>query len=143
MVITQVFILRILSGKYSERTVLYWSFPIVGLSIALFPFLPNSTALYILLPFLAVPQGLSAANITALISKGVSAQKQGAALGINGSLMALSNGIIPIAASAASAFIGLTFPFITGAVFVGLAWITLFIFHSGQSRRHHADPIDN
>lgn len=128
VVITQLFILRIVSGKYSERMILRYSLPMIGCAIFLFPFLPNSTSLYILLPFLAVPQGLTMANMTALISKGVSAQKQGAALGINGSLMALSNGIIPIVAGAASALIGLRFPFIAGAASVALAWMTLFLF---------------
>ncbi|MBI4272643.1 MFS transporter [Candidatus Uhrbacteria bacterium] len=135
MVLTQSFILRIISGKYSERMILRYSFPVAGLTIALFPFLPNSAALYVLIPFLAIPQGLSMANMMALISRGVSAQKQGAALGINGSLMALSNGIIPIVAGTASAFIGLQIPFIAGAVCVGLAWMTLFVFHSEQSQQ--------
>ena len=38
------------------------------------------------MPFVAIGQGLAIATITGLISKGVSEQKQGVALGINGSI---------------------------------------------------------
>jgi MFS family permease len=55
----------------------------------------------------------------------VSADKQGAALGINGSLMALAQGVIPIIAGIGTGFLGLKLPFITAAVFIMSAWLVL------------------
>ncbi len=68
------------------------------------------------------------ANMGALVSKSVSAKKQGAALGINGSLMALSQGIIPITAGVVSGIFGIRAPFIVGSLLVVWAWLTLFVF---------------
>jgi DHA1 family tetracycline resistance protein-like MFS transporter len=126
-IFTQLVVLRILSGKYSERTILRWSFLSVGCAIAIYPFLPESAWLYLLMPFFSIPQGLSMANLSALISKGVSPKRQGAALGINSSLMALSQGIIPLAAGFGSGLFGLKLPFIFGSLFVFAAWVNLFI----------------
>ena len=88
--------------------------------------MPTVVLLYAIIPFLAIPQGLSIANIGALISKSVSPGKQGAALGINGSLIALSGGIIPIVAGVGSGVIGLNAPFVVGGLCILWAWSILF-----------------
>jgi DHA1 family tetracycline resistance protein-like MFS transporter len=127
IVITQIFILPFVTKRWSERAILSVTLPILALAIAVFPFMPTVVLLYGVIPFLAIPQGLSIANIGALISKSVSAEKQGAALGINGSLIALSGGIIPIIAGVGSGVIGLSAPFVVGGVCVLIAWgILLF-----------------
>jgi MFS family permease len=90
-------------------------------------FLSESAWLYILMPFFSIPQGLSMANLSALISKGVSPKRQGAALGINGSLMALSQGLIPLLAGFGSGLFGLHLPFIAGSILIFAAWANLFV----------------
>ena len=52
----------------------------------------------------------------------MSREEQGAALGINGSLMALSQGIVPLIAGAGSSVVGLTIPFLVGSGTVMWAW---------------------
>ena len=125
IVITQVFILRLLTKKYNERTILRFSLLLLAGIIAVSPFMPSVFFLYILIPFLAIPNGLSMANMVALVSRGVSPEKQGAALGINGSLMALSQGTIPLIAGGASGLLGLQSPFLLGALLVSSAWFIL------------------
>lgn len=127
IVLTQMFILRILSGRFSEAAILKVAIPIVALTIFLYPLMPTVIWLYILLPVMAIPQGLSMANLSALVSKKVSAEKQGAALGINGSLIALSSGVIPLIAGVGSGLFGLTVPFMIGAVVALGAWFVLFV----------------
>ena len=83
--------------------------------------------LYILTPLIAIPQGLSIANMSALVSKSVSSEKQGAALGINGSLIALAQGVIPIVAVVGSGLIGVKAPFIAGGLLIIAAWSVLFL----------------
>lgn len=134
IVITQLLILRILAKKYSERSILRYSLILLALSISTYPFIPSPVLIYAIIPFLAVPQGLSMANISALISKGVSPEKQGAALGINGSLLALSQGVIPVLAGAASSLIGIQLPFVAGGLFIITAWSVLFAFSRKQHR---------
>lgn len=128
IVITQLFILRILTAVYSERTILRVSFLVMAGALCAYPFMPSMAFIYMLMPVLAIPNGLSMANMGALVSKSVSPEKQGAALGINSSLMALSQGIIPITAGVFSSFLGVAAPFVAGSLLVVMAWLTLFVF---------------
>ena len=127
VVITQGFILRIVTHRYGEHQLLYSTLILLALTIAIYPFLPSVAWLYAVLPLLAIAQGVSMASMSSLVSRSVSAAKQGAALGINGSLVALSQGIIPLFAGAASGVIGLTAPFVVGAFFIVAAWAVLFL----------------
>jgi len=126
IVITQLFILRILSKKFKERTILRVSLLTLAVSIGIYPFMSNIGLVYAVLPFIAISQGLSIANMGALISKSVSPQKQGAALGINGSLMAVGQGIIPILGGIGSGIINIKAPFVAGAILIIIAWFVLF-----------------
>lgn len=127
IIITQGLILRIISNKYHERQILRFSILMVAGAIILYPFVPTLPWVYILVPLLAIPNGLTMANMTALISRSVGPSKQGAALGINGSLMALAHGTIPLLAGFGSGFFGLATPFILGSAFGLTSWYLLFI----------------
>jgi predicted MFS family arabinose efflux permease len=128
IVVTQALILRIVTKHFSERQILRYSLLVLALGIALYPFAPSALFLYAIIPLVAVPQGLSMANMTSLVSKSVSGDKQGAALGINGSLFAFAQGVVPLVAGIGSGFVGVAMPFIAGGVFVVSAWYTLFVF---------------
>ena len=128
IVITQIFILRFLTARYNEKTILRVSLLVLAGILFAYPFIPSVWWLYALAPLLSIPNGLSMANMGALVSESVSSQKQGAALGINGSLMALSQGLIPLCAGVVSATLGIAAPFMVGSLLVVLAWLTLFVF---------------
>ena len=128
IVVTQLFILRLLSRSFSERAILRYTLVFIALSIALYPFMPSIFYIYALMPLLAIPNGLTMANMTALVSKSVSADRQGAALGINGSLMALSQGTIPLLAGVFSGSFGVSASFLAGSSLVCMAWLILFVF---------------
>lgn len=127
IVFTQGFILRLLTRKYGERDILYFSLLFLMIGLVLYAFVPSVFLLYMLVPVVAVSNGLSMANMGALISKSVSATKQGAALGINSSLMALSQGTIPLLAGFGSGVVGIKGPFLAGALLVAVAWLMLFM----------------
>ncbi len=128
IVVTQLFILRILTRSFGERTILRYSLLFVATNIMLYPFMPTIFYVYALAPLLAIPNGLTMANMGALVSKSVSSDRQGAALGINGSLMALSQGTIPLVAGAFSGSFGISASFLAGGSLVFAAWLTLFVF---------------
>lgn len=127
IVITQGFILRVITKKYSEKQILKFSLIGVALAIALMPFAPSTIFIYILLPFIAVPQGLSMANMSALISKSVHPSKQGAAMGINGSLSALAQGVVPAIAGGITALLGISFPYFIAGLCILFSWKNLFL----------------
>jgi DHA1 family tetracycline resistance protein-like MFS transporter len=126
IVITQGFILRVITKLYNERQILFVSLVCVGVAIVAVPFMPNIIYQYILVPFIAIPQGLSMANMSALISKSVSPEKQGTALGINGSLSALAQGTVPILMGGLIALFGVAIPYVVAGIAIMLAWRNLF-----------------
>jgi MFS transporter, DHA1 family, tetracycline resistance protein len=127
IIITQVFILRIVSKKYTERQILRVTLIMFAIVLSLYPFVPSIIWIYSLIPLLAIPNGLTMANMTALVSRGVSGSKQGAALGINSSLMALAQGTIPLIAGISSGFLGIAAPFLAGSTLALGSWYVLFI----------------
>lgn len=131
IVLTQLVILRLISSRYGERAILRITFVLIALVLAAYPFLPSLLAFYVIMPFLAVPAGLTMANLQSLVSKSVSADKQGAALGISGSLQAFAQGAVPLIAGIASGFIGIAAPFIAGSFLVITAWFALFSARKG------------
>jgi len=128
VVVTQLVLLRWLTKRYSEKPILRVSLGVLGLGIAMFPFFPSAIVMYLFIPLVAVPQGLSMANMQALVSRSVSAEKQGVALGINGSLLAFSSGVIPLIAGFTSGLIGVELPFLVGGALVTLSWLVLFVW---------------
>lgn len=128
IVLTQVVILRILVEKYNEKQILRFSMLVLAGAMLVYPFAGSIALLYVIMPFMAIPQGLSMANINSLVSKSVSPDKQGAALGINSSLIAFAQGVIPLLAGFGSGLLGLQAPFIAGAFLVFCAWLNLFVF---------------
>jgi len=133
IIFTQVVVLRIVTKHYNERAILRVSLILVGVAIFAYGFVPTSELLYVVLPLLAIGNGLSVANLSALISKGVSGEKQGAAMGINGSLQALAQGVAPVVAGVGAGLFGLHMPFVVGMALALFAWATLFVFFKRQA----------
>ncbi len=122
IVITQMIILRIVSKHRTPLQVLRVSMILVAIASSLTPFMPTLFLQYVLLPFIAIPQGLSMANLTALLSSSVSKERQGVVLGINGSLSALSQGIVPLFGGVVAGLFGVSIPFIIGGICIVCAW---------------------
>lgn len=126
IVITQGIILRFVTKRFQERQILKITLLCIGSALILMPFVPTMFLQFCFIPLIAIPQGLSIANMSALISKSVSKEKQGAALGINGSLGAFAQGVIPTAAGFISSLFGVIIPFILGGLSIIAAWYVLF-----------------
>lgn len=125
IVITQAGILRFVSAKWKPIQVLQVSMILVGITSALTPFMPSLMLQYILIPFIAVPQGLSVANLGALLSTSVPKERQGVALGINGSLSAFAQGFVPLLGGVIGGVLDVTSPFLIGGLCSIFAWYTI------------------
>ena len=126
VVITQGFILRVISGKFTDRILLLTTMPLVGVSVFAFALVPQAVLLYAVIPLMAIPQGISMANLTAILSKHVSAESQGRVMGINGSLSAFSQGAIPLVAGFMAAEISIPATLVAGSLFFFIAWWVLY-----------------
>jgi multidrug resistance protein len=128
VIVTQAFVLRIVSRAFTELKILKIAILMLAGGIIAEGFVPNVPLLYTAIPLVALGVGLSNANFLALISKSVSSDKQGAALGIGGSLNALAQGVAPLAAGLGAGFFGVQIPFVIGSFLALLSWATLFVF---------------
>lgn len=128
IVITQMIILRIVTKHRTPLQILRISMICVAIASALTPFMPTLFLQYVLLPFIAIPQGLSMANLTALLSSTVPKEKQGVALGINGSLSALSQGLTPLFGGIIAGVFGVSVPFLIGGLCIFYAWYGIIQF---------------
>jgi len=101
-----------------------------------FPFLliPNERVwLYLIVPFIAIFQGLSQPNGTAIISNLVDSEKQGEILGINQSISSLAQSLPPIIAGFVTAVnINLPTWFAAGATLLG--WIVFKVFFNTEKK---------
>ncbi len=134
IIIAQAVLVRFVTARASEISILRVALPILAMVIAIYPFVQNSFYLYFTMPFMAGSFALVTTCVPSLVSKGVDADKQGAALGINGSLQALTGGIAPLAAGFASSFLGLTGAFLIGAAVVVAALVVLITARASSVR---------
>lgn len=123
----QLVVLRWLTRRYNERQILRISLAMVALSMLTFSFMPTVALVLAMIPLTSIPQGLSMANMAALISRAAPSDRQGVAMGINGSLMALGSALAPAIGGAASAVANIHMPFVLGGICIGAAWVVLFL----------------
>lgn len=126
--VTQAAITPFISKKLKNYQVL--KFSLIGNGIALFlQLLPhNTTQLLFLAPFIALFNGLTIANTTALVSNSAGKELQGEVLGINASVQALA-GAIPAIMAGYIATLGINMPVIVGGSVIivgGLLYIALY-----------------
>lgn len=124
---TQGVLTRFISKKYAPQSILKVS--LIGMAVAmLLIMLPDSYVwIFVFHPLLAVAQGLTQPNITAVISNTGTAQNQGETLGMQSSVQSLAFAIPPIIAGFISA-INYNLPIIVGSTFIALSWVVFILF---------------
>ena len=92
--------------------------------------------MYFTVPFIAVSQGMSAPNLTYMVSTNAAANEQGKILGINQSVAALAMALPPVLAAFID-LINVNLPIITAAFFVAIGWLFLMYFIKTQQIAHN------
>ncbi len=130
---TQAVITRQVTKRFGESDILKFSLLGTGLTIFLFFFPTHWWGLLLITPFFAMFNGLTMANITALVSRSVGPEVQGEVMGISTSVQALAQAIPPILSGYIAASLTAEAPiFVSGVVIVlsGLVFITFFKKHA-------------
>lgn len=139
--VTQGAILRPLSKKFKPMSILSVSIILLAL---IFPLLliPNKAIwIYVIIPFIAISQGLTQPNSTAIISNLADKDKQGEILGINQSIMSLAQAIPPIIAGFITS-INLNLPTIFAAGSTLVAWFVFRLFFIKEQKLKNSQIID-
>ncbi len=112
--IAQVTVTAWAAKRYKNYQVVRISLSMTGIALLTMLFASSTKELLLFTPLFAVFNGLTMANVTALVSKSAGGEIQGEVLGINASVQALAQAI-PAVISGYVATVGVSTPVITGA----------------------------
>lgn len=124
--------LRPLSKKFSPQTILSLSVILLAVTFPLLLLPDKSIWIYVIIPFIAVFQGLTQPNTTAIVSGLSDAKSQGEILGMNQSVASIAQAIPPILAGFLTA-VNINLPTLFAAGSTLLAWF-VFIFFFKQKK---------
>ncbi|MEZ4775516.1 MAG: MFS transporter [Bacteroidia bacterium] len=125
---TQGFTVRKLSKKFSSRQILNFTPFFLGIALATILIPDQAWWLFVITPFTASFQGITAPNLTTVISEQATARQQGEILGINQSVQSLGQMIPPVIAGYLNTLNG-NFPILAAAAFTlcgGLVYVFVF-----------------
>lgn len=129
MAFAQAVVVRKLAKRFSEKTLI--RFGLIGTGTAIFLyFLPTQPwQMLLVTPLMAISNGITFANITALISKSVGPKVQGEILGINSSVAVLAMSIPPILSGYIAADLGPNTSIHVAGIVILLAAAVFWIFY--------------
>ncbi len=97
IVLTQAILNRKLSMKYPSSTLVSVFMFSLSISIILLWFPTDASWIYVILPFMAISQGMVSPNLLSIISGKAGDDRQGEILGVNQSVQSVATAIPPIA----------------------------------------------
>lgn len=129
---------RPLSQRFAATSIMSFCSLALAFTLPLLLLPPESWMLYLILPFVAVFNGLTFPNANAIVSNLADAQSQGEVLGINQSMQALAMAIPPIIAGFIVT-IDRNLPILTGSILTLIAWAVFeFAFRRRRTSHEHA-----
>lgn len=139
--LTQVLILPFVLKRFKAHQILRVS--LIGNGIALFlQLIPhNTTQLLFVAPTIAIFNGLTMANASALVSLSAGKKVQGEVLGIEASVQALAQAV-PAAISGYIATMGVNMPVLVGGIIVIAGGLIFNIFYRASKHVLHEEAID-
>lgn len=122
LALTQGGVNRLLSNKFKPQNLVVWSALLCAVS---FPFLllpVQAWWLYLIVPFIAIFNGINTPNLAAVISIQVNAAEQGSILGIRQSVQSVAMAIPPVIAGFMTS-VNVALPIWAAAICTLVAWI--------------------
>ncbi|MBI2029288.1 MFS transporter [Candidatus Gottesmanbacteria bacterium] len=132
--LTQGIGVRILAKYISSKRILVYSILLFGFSLFIL-LLPQKSYLFlIVLPLIAIFNGITQPNLTSVVSSLADEKSQGEVMGINQSLAALAQAIPPIFSGFLAA-IDTRLPIVTSGVIILIAWFIYFNYFYKVNRQ--------
>lgn len=129
--ISQGGLMRPLSKRFSSISILKVTMVCAAFILPMLILPNNSLWIYVIIPFVAIFQGMNQPNTSAIISNLTDPERQGEILGINQSMQSLAQAIPPIIA-AFVASVNINLPIIFSAVSTLIAWVIFTLYFSKE-----------
>ena len=123
--VMQGFIIRRISGRFSDRTLLLNGLAIMMVGMACIAAVPAGWMLSPAIAILAIGSGLVTPTLHSLVSKAGSPEEQGLLFGANGAITSLTAIAGPAWAGAIFDHVAWTAPYWSGALFIAAAWFAI------------------
>ena len=134
LVFTQAIIVRYLSKRTQSAAILQFSLPALALAIAAVMLPDQLWLFYIINPFVAIFQGISAPNLTAVVSAQAGKEHQGEILGINQSMISVGQ-MLPAVIGGWLNSMNVHMPIVASTTFILCGWLKyVLIFMPGQRK---------
>ncbi|MGD8779812.1 MAG: MFS transporter [Ignavibacteria bacterium] len=135
-VIVQGGLIRLLSEKFLDKTLLLTGTILMMLGLGFMPFGITFMGVAIVVAVLSIGTGMLQPTILSMISKYSPDNQQGEILGVNQSFGALARVFGPMWGGLSFDFLGYQFPFLTGAAFTLIVFfITLFLLNTKNLKK--------
>lgn len=128
VIIAQALVLPLVLKKFREYQIVRFGLLALSIFIFLDLFPDKSWQLLLITPFFAIANGLSGANLTALISKSAKNSVQGEILGINSSVQSLAETIPAVLSGYIAAKFFAQGSILVSSLVVFLGWLAFVIF---------------
>jgi len=127
VIITQVFVVRRMAGKYSESAILKWAYFGCALGIIIYLIPQSPWWLLLVVPIASIPNGLQMANFQSMLTKRTDEKMRGEVFGISSSVSSLGQSLPPLVAGGIAAATASFVPVILASVIVFLAGL-VFVY---------------
>ena len=126
VVFTQLVIVRFVSKKYKDVSILRFAYPATGIALLLYLLPTHSWWIFIIAFVFAVPNGLQQANFSALLTKRIDPKQRGEVLGINASVNSVGQALPPLLAGIIAVIFAPWAPIFIAGIFVILAGLVFW-----------------
>ncbi len=132
--ITQGVMTRFIAKRYSPAKVLRYTLIALSIAVGTYIMVTDASQIYYIIPFVALFNGITHPNLTALVSNMADSKSQGEVLGINQSIIAVAWAIPPIISGFISA-IDVKLPIMVGSVIMFVSWGVFILFYKDEEKR--------
>lgn len=134
MALTQGFLVGRVARYIRSADVITVSMVIRGIALLLVLLPTQEYMFYVIAPFIAISQGMTNPNLTAVVSEQASEQEQGQVLGINQSMLSVGQAVPPVLAGYLNTLNG-NLPILIAGLVTLLAWLIYMIFFWRQDKK--------
>ena len=125
-------LIRSLSRKFEDRSLVLWGTILMTLGLGLIPYGQNFLGVAIIACVLAVGTGILQPTILSMVSKYSPEENQGAVLGLNQSFASFARVLGPLWGGFSYDFLGYQAPFLTGAGFTLVTFLIVLLLLNSQ-----------